>query len=97
MNLRGTANLTALFSGFRDQFDLEYAGPQFTGHEQTFAICVVGDSVQHGARRDVIDRAQKTLEVDPADYFAALGRDACDPIGLPYVRENLSLDKLQFV
>src|SRR5271156_1446595 len=88
---------SALFEWFREQPDFEDAGPQFARDKQPFAIRIVRDSVEHGARFEAIDRTQQALEINPANHFAGLRRDSRNPIRLPHVGENLSFDELQFV
>src|SRR5579863_10237751 len=55
----------SLFGGFRDDLNLEYAGPQFAGDEQALAVRIIGDSVEHCARFTAIDRAQESAEIHP--------------------------------
>ena len=78
----------------RNESDIEDARPQFASDKQPLSIRIVGDSVQHGARFEVIDRAQKALQINPADHLTALRRDPGDSISLPHVGENLSIYEL---
>jgi len=81
----------------RNQPDLEDLRPQLARHEQPLPLGIVGDSIQHCAGFQLIDRTQQTWEVDPADYFAVLRRYSGDSVRLPDVSEEFSLDKLQFI
>src|ERR1700722_4062945 len=86
-----------LFGRFQEELDLEDAGPQLPGDKQTLVVWGVGDSVENSPGLEVVDRGQKTGEVDPADHLAALRRDAGDAIRLPNVGKNFSLDEFELV
>ena len=81
----------------RSDADLENLRPEFAGHEQAIPGRVVGDAVRGiNALRPILG-AQQTLQIDPSHDLAGLRRNPRDPIRRPDVRENLSLDVLQFI
>ncbi len=80
------------------EFDLEEFRPVLAGHEESIAVRVVGDAVQHiGLPFHDIRGCEQTGEVDGADDAAVMRIDAHYPIGLPDVGIELPFYPLQLV
>src|SRR6476646_471386 len=79
-----------------DHVDLVQLGPVLARHIDLARGRVVRDAGEHvvaAARRVRIDIG----EIDPAEHAAVGRRDACDPVVVPDVRPDFTLDALELV
>ena len=58
---------------------------------------IVGDAVQDRLAVDSVLQGQQPGEVNPRDYVAVRRRYTRDPVGMPNVRIDLTLDEFQFI
>src|SRR5579863_7608442 len=77
--------------------NLKNPGPQFSRHKQSPAFPVIRDAVQNCFRLALIERTQQSRKVDPPQNLSRPRRDPRNPIAMPDVGENFSLNKLQFI
>src|SRR5437667_12489352 len=76
--------------------NLEQLRPPLPGDEEPVIHRVVGDAVEDIGVRALAWR-QQAVEIDVAGDSPRVGRDARDVVGLPDVREDLSLRDLELV
>src|SRR5580704_19028716 len=80
------------------EFYLEEFRPVLAGHEQSIALRVVGDAVEHvGLPLYDIRGCEQAGQIDGADDAAVMRIDTHDPIGLPDVGIELAFYPLQLV
>src|ERR1700761_1054961 len=80
-----------------NDLDLEDRGPLLTRHKKAFPRRIVSNAVQHRFLIDHLVRWKQATQINPGDHSAIAGIDARNPVRMPDIGINLSLDKFQLV
>ena len=81
----------------RNNFYFKDLGPLLPGDEEAVTLGVVGDPVQYGFLVDSLIVRQQAGEIDPGNHVSVVRIDARDPVRVPDVCVDLSLDEFQLV
>jgi len=69
----------------------------FAGDEETVALSVVSDAIEHGFSVNLLVGGQEAGAVDPVEDVAVVGIDADDAVGVPDVGVDDAIDVFELV